>query len=1822
MNSQRRSSLFVGALCSIFSLLACVGVNAQITHTLNTNALALAQNIAGAGVTVSNATLFCGSKRSGTFTAATSAITITDGIALSTDCLTGCGALYTEDYPNANADLLAIAKSVRNGITETNDECRLEFDLKVTTPQLEFKYVFGSDEYDQYIDTDFNDVFAFFISGPGITGRQNLAVIPGTTRPITISTINLKPNCYPQFFTNYNRAAATGLNGTTKVLTAKATVVPCGTYHLTLAIADCQDGALASTVWLQKGSLTSVGVTQQTPKVTGSLGVDRIYENCDNGKFTFDLNDTLGFDYGFRVKFKGTAINGTDYQMVTDTFTIPKGQKSISFDVIPINDLITEGSETVTVCVLEPCTNNELYCKTITIEELASVITPDTTICVTDSASLYGTYNPNYKYKWTPSTGIKCDTCYNPKASPALTTEYTLTVTDKTCSITKKVNVTVIRSDAGLDDSLTVCENGPTVDLFTKTVDAPPGGYWINPSGSVFTNPYNPPVHVPGKYQYAVSENGCPEDTSIMTVVEITLPNAGIDGQDTLCNNTNNGNLFNFITNEPTGGTWSGTAGGVNGTTGIVNVTSLAPGPYKFLYIVKGTTPCPTDTAIATVHVKALPTANFPAISPFCKGTTAYLKPKFTGVAPFSLTFTDCAGTSTTVDNLVNGDSIPITPTNSPCVYTITSVSDGGGYSCTNTATSTRSVSLLTPPTIQLDSLICNDSNTGYNVYLTLNGGNQPTYKINGATTGITGSKFKSALLPGGSTYNFTLSDQNGCLPVANITGFKNCDCTTDAGTMQNTIIEVCGSDSARSTANGDHTFDGNDIKMYILHDNPGQLLGNIIAINEKVPSFSYDTAWGIQYDQTYYISTVVGDRDPAMTTRVDTSNPNGCMSVASGQPVIFHQLPMATAVLDTNQVCIGQSANILFTFTAGKEPYDFDLLFNGATSVIPARTVANSSWTITPPIGSSTYTITKVTDKFGCSSELAIPLIITAVDRPDTNSVVLSCNNINTAYTVTFNVTGGDAASYTVNGVPFNGTTYTSTPITSGQPYDFRILDKNACLEVAVTGTNVCPCVTKAGTMTLTPTATPLEFCNYSAATATHNGDQVFDGNDVLSYVICTNPNDPIGSRLQHSKTPSFMFLPPMATGTTYFICPVAGDDDGNGLVNLNAACKDATGGTPVKFIAPPLVTISGDRDICENGSTPLAFNLTGNGGVKFTLNGSDGTTANHFAPAGPYSTVVTPTISSGKVTYTVDSVTVYDNTQPVNCHGTRLDSVVITIHPTPQASISGNFVICQGEDIALPIVTTGDATLTTTWSRGGGTTDSSFTAVAGTYQKVITKTLAPGSYTYRVNSVRDNTPAACPGLTSDSAIVLVQPTPAVTMNLLNDTICQNDASSLEFITSGNPTFNVYYREDNTKRVRTPLPVGSTVFSVSPNQTQTYTIDSITDGTLSSRSNRSCFRTYNTSVTLTVIPLPTGRLSGNTEICLGESAYIQFKLTGGDDQYAITGDYRVENEETGAISQTSFTTNNENDSVLVSPTDTTTYTLIKVTDKYGCVATTINDSAYIPVNPIPVPIIAASDTASCPPLVTNIMNLTDSKYLGNYTWHYGDNTTSSGNGADPGMNKTYNEPGSYDVRLEVTSPQGCYKDTLIEKFLTVHPFPHAEFNWQPHPTTVIDSYVHFNNLSTGDDFSSWRYFTSSGVLLDTSDVRDPQFVFPDLDTGSYPVQLVVTTEYGCQDSIVHTVVIEGIFDVYAPNTFTPNGDGVNDVFRPVMVGEKAQGYELAIFNRWGEALFVTKDRNAAWDGTYQGLIVKEDVYIFHLRVRSRYNAEKREFIGQVRVLK
>jgi hypothetical protein len=209
---------------------------------------------------------------------------------------------------------------------------------------------------------------------------------------------------------------------------------------------------------------------------------------------------------------------------------------------------------------------------------------------------------------------------------------------------------------------------------------------------------------------------------------------------------------------------------------------------------------------------------------------------------------------------------------------------------------------------------------------------------------------------------------------------------------------------------------------------------------------------------------------------------------------------------------------------------------------------------------------------------------------------------------------------------------------------------------------------------------------------------------------------------------------------------------------------------------------------------------------------------------------------------------------------------------------------------------------------------------------------------------------------------------------------------------------------------------------------------------------------------------------------------------------------------------------------------------------------------------------------------------------------------------------------GSYDISLTVTTANGCSSSSVTSGQVIVHPNPSAAFSADPMETNFDNALVTFTNGSTPTN-SSFTWYFGDGA---SSNHTDPQHTFTDI--GFFDVTLVALNQFGCTDTAMHTIHITPVYDIEIPNAFTPdpnggNGGGydptgfTNDVFFPFV--RFVRGFQMRIWNRWGELVFESNDINVGWDGYYHDKLSQQDVYIYRIQV-SFVDGHSAERIGDL----
>jgi gliding motility-associated-like protein len=350
--------------------------HAQLITNNALNPQGLVQNVLlGNGVTVSNVTYNGSPVAIAQFTAANTNLGINSGIVLTTGTTlpNGNGPQGPNNASGAGVDNnmggFNLLSQAING-TPTFNAAILEFDFVPYADTVRFKYVFGSDEYPEFAppnNTTYNDVFGFFISGPGITGFQNIAKLPNGA-VVSINNVNAITN--PFYFVNngdgntapYNQSAQyIQYDGFTKVLEA-VSQVQCGqTYHLIIAIADVGDGQWDSGIFLEAASLSTITPIEISHTLSQQVftNPDWMAEGCVSATVTLERQANTNQALTIPIQLSGTATNGLDYSGVPASVTFSPGQTTVSFTINSLPDAIAEGLETLTLTfpIADPCGN-------------------------------------------------------------------------------------------------------------------------------------------------------------------------------------------------------------------------------------------------------------------------------------------------------------------------------------------------------------------------------------------------------------------------------------------------------------------------------------------------------------------------------------------------------------------------------------------------------------------------------------------------------------------------------------------------------------------------------------------------------------------------------------------------------------------------------------------------------------------------------------------------------------------------------------------------------------------------------------------------------------------------------------------------------------------------------------------------------------------------------------------------------------------------------------------------------------------------------------------------------------------------------------------------------------------------------------------------------------------------------------------------------------------------------------------------------------------------------------------------------------------------
>ncbi len=551
----------------IFSFLILFFVSnthAQLTVSSTMTPLQYVQDVlVGTGVQVSNVT-FNGNvnytgNQIGKFDYVGNQIDFTSGIVMASGGVTGLigpNSSGSHSVPPTGTSVSGDAQlqaTANVSASQLNHIGRLEFDFIPAGNTVSFNFQFGSDEYDEFVCSQYKDVFGFFVTAltpaGGTYNNTNLALVPGTTLPITINTINngsagssgTTSNCNNENGSNAQWQANTAYydgapgnhfqaDGMTKSINITFNVVCGEPYHFKFAIADVADGIYDSWVLFESGSFNSDAVQVSVATVTGDSSV---IEGCTTADFIFtrpiaDTANPLTINY----TITGTATEGVDFPNLTNPIYFAPGQDSVTITLAPIQDNLPEGSESViiTVFIVNECGDTIVSEGTVWIFDEPNInidLTDINAVCSSDSvlmtASASGGFPP-YSYSWSNGqTGVPAYGAVSINGP----TEYYVTATDN-CGFTQVDTLTITLNQTLSIDSLlqypaTSCNPTGAVAGFASGFSGVPLYEWSGPganspnstTASVFQNLSS------GWYYFTITDNVCSIMDSIFLEQEL-----------------------------------------------------------------------------------------------------------------------------------------------------------------------------------------------------------------------------------------------------------------------------------------------------------------------------------------------------------------------------------------------------------------------------------------------------------------------------------------------------------------------------------------------------------------------------------------------------------------------------------------------------------------------------------------------------------------------------------------------------------------------------------------------------------------------------------------------------------------------------------------------------------------------------------------------------------------------------------------------------------------------------------------------------------------------------------------------------------------------------------------------------------------------------------------------------------------------------------------------------------------------------------------------------------------------------------------------------
>ena len=993
-------------------------------------------------------------------------------------------------------------------------------------------------------------------------------------------------------------------------------------------------------------------------------------------------------------------------------------------------------------------------------------------------------------------------------------------------------------------------------------------------------------------------------------------------------------------------------------------------------------------------------------------------------------------------------------------------------------------------------------------------------------------------------------------------------------------------------------------------------------TVNVTGGNGNYSYKWDDSFGQTTNPATKLCDGTYHVTVTDNANNETATTTV-----VVTNNTVTVTMNPSTQAICSGQSA----TITASGA--------NASTYTWSPITSSNSSITVSPTNPTNNYAVS-ITDIDGCtgSNTATITVTIPVVTVADTiiclgDAATLHAHGANT-YVWNNGQTGSPLIVtpttignhiYTVTGTS-NGCTGTADAVVSVEDCQVQVeidggtICQGECFDLTAL-INIGTANSYTWSHGLPPTAGPHQVCPTVPTTYTvtvTNADGFSDTDTAVvtvspNPVITFNPPNPTicaGTSVQISASGANTYVWSPSTGLnsttgstvtaspadtlTYTVTGTLNGCTGIGTVTVNVAPNPIIVATPVSTTcgyANGSVTVS-----TSSGTAPFhySWNTNPNYDTTSVSNLSSDIYNIHVSDAnGCTSSVTTTVASSTPITITG---TIVDEVCSGDLNGSIDVSVINAVAPLTYTWSNGATTqdlnaIEGGKSYTLTVTDANNCAATKVFTVGthpfiyASVTSLPEYCAKGNGAAIVKPQGGTPPYIYSWNSnpaqntaVASNLPAGnysvtvTDGFCSASASVPVNFVngPTATVDSIIHASCElNNAEAYVQISEGTAPFNYTWSNG--------------IIQTTPNITNVYAgtyILTVTD-------SKGCTDTAKAIINGSNIPtaLITHTITAH---CGYSNGAITVGVANGNGPY-----------------QYEWNTNPVQTDTVAKGVPAGTY-IVTITDNTGCTTTV---SGVVPQFPGPTVKLTSS-----PDICLQANGTATAKCNGGhgapytYLWNTGDTT-----GMITGL-----ATGSYSVTI---SDGGCQASSTIEVPLING--PNADFMIHPIATTILESNIFFTDQTMGP-IVNWTWTLGDGAVQNIS-----EFSYNYQGPGVYPVSMVVVDTNNCVDTIRDTIIIRDIFTIYIPNSFTPNDDGFNDGFSPKGTNIDTEGFEMYIFNRWGNQMYFTDkwgglQASEPWDGTINNTGSKDDiifdVYVYKIVVKE-INGPKHQYFGKITLI-